>query len=755
MLRKILLLILFVGIAPLVIGMFVFYFEQTVLIRETTGRDFQQAAEQIAQRIDTVVNAQVALLKKIATSPQLRYLLNEEKKELLAAFLINEAKKYHLFELRELRIINEHSEGEEDKQLWMYVVGPGKGEYLSDIWYDKDKRQFFIDAAVRITDEMSNKRAVLKTILPANAIGMIIHEWQRGSTGYTRMVTINGQVIVSPRQVNMLPYKLNAALTGQITQFRNGWTEAKEEGERILHGFSPVKASYRVKGGVFGEYKWFVLVSQNSNEALIKIYRFIVKSILLGIALITIIVLVGGYVTYKFIQPIKLLGRGVRIIGQGNLSYRLNINTGDEIEELSREFNQMAVKLKDIYDHLEDKILERTKKIKEANTRLQKNQIELQAAQGQLLAVAEELEYANARMEEQTRELERLSQVKSDFVSMVSHELRTPLAAMKEGVSLVADGSAGSLTPLQKKLLGITASNIDRLARLINELLDLSKIESGKIEMKFQETQIEKLIKSSIEIMQPHARSENIELKVQLEDNLPAIVVDIDRILQVLSNLINNAIKFTPPQGIITVCVQDRDTEFIEVAVEDTGVGISREDVAKLFQKFQQLDNAGAVRKPGGTGLGLAISKNIIIAHGGKMDVISEPKKGSRFFFTLPKYTEVINAYKYLDKRIEFAEKNVTSIALIIMELAKPADAAAVVEQLKHIARRPNDKIEYLGGKNIMIVLDVDKNGAQFVANRIKEKINAHYNFKIGAGVYPEDATERDDLVRIAKQRKV
>lgn len=234
--------------------------------------------------------------------------------------------------------------------------------------------------------------------------------------------------------------------------------------------------------------------------------------------------------------------------------------------------------------------------------------------------------------------------MKSEFISTTSHELRTPLAAIKESVMLILDGTAGKLSPEQNRFLTIAKRNIDRLATLISNLLDLSKIETGKIELKKVPCDISGLVKKALEPMQPLTRENKLDLIYDMGPDLPQLRCDTKRISQVLVNLVANAIKFTPAGGKITVAsrlslIADRrrarPRKFIEISVKDTGIGIEKKHFKKIFARFGQLDSS-LTRRVGGTGLGLAICKELVQMHGGKIWVDSERDKGSTFRFTLP-----------------------------------------------------------------------------------------------------------------------
>jgi len=233
-----------------------------------------------------------------------------------------------------------------------------------------------------------------------------------------------------------------------------------------------------------------------------------------------------------------------------------------------------------------------------------------------------------------TRERE-IDQMKSDFVSVVSHELRTPLAAMKGATDNLLDGLAGELNSVEKECLVITKRNIDRLNRLICDLLDISRIEAGKIQLNKEPVDLASLLKEIARIFQELAKENNLELITSLASGLPKVNADPDKIAQVLTNLVGNAVKFTPGGGQISISASDGG-DFIQVDVMDTGLGIPRQDLERVFDKFYQVTLPGSQKKAAGTGLGLPISKGIIEKHGGKIWVESELGKGSKFSFRLP-----------------------------------------------------------------------------------------------------------------------
>jgi PAS domain S-box-containing protein len=252
---------------------------------------------------------------------------------------------------------------------------------------------------------------------------------------------------------------------------------------------------------------------------------------------------------------------------------------------------------------------------------------ERKQAEQRLQAVATELEKSN-------QELRQLDQLKTEFVSMVSHELRTPLSITKEGISLILDGVVGETNQKQQKILATAKDNINRLARIIDNLLDISKIESGRMELKRQECNLNELIKKIVSFFEPKAKEKGLKLKSEIPGQTIKVYADSDKIMQLFTNLIDNALKFTEA-GYIQISVSDIGNEVL-CSVADSGIGIAKENLPKVFGKFQQF---GRLPGPGekGTGLGLSIVKGIIDLHKGKIWVESQEGSGSKFIFTLPK----------------------------------------------------------------------------------------------------------------------
>ncbi|MDO8602610.1 MAG: ATP-binding protein [Candidatus Omnitrophota bacterium] len=250
---------------------------------------------------------------------------------------------------------------------------------------------------------------------------------------------------------------------------------------------------------------------------------------------------------------------------------------------------------------------------------------ERERLQKEIAAKKVELEAANTK-------LQQLDKLKSGFVANVAHEFRTPLTVIKGNIDLVSKGGLGGVTPAQKEMLDGAINIVNRLARLVNDLLDISKIESGKMELRKEPVEINKIIEENLAIFDKIIKDKKQKILKGLAGNMPKISADKDKATQLFINLLSNAIKYTPESGTITIRTVNLETE-IMVEIADTGEGLSQDSLDKVFDKFIRV----TAEKKEGTGLGLPIAKDIVILHKGRIWVKSELGKGSQFYFTLPK----------------------------------------------------------------------------------------------------------------------
>lgn len=300
----------------------------------------------------------------------------------------------------------------------------------------------------------------------------------------------------------------------------------------------------------------------------------------------------------RIVGPIETLRDGVAAIRLGHLTTRVQIDSEDEIADLGNDVNHMAAQLHEMYSGLEEKVQERTRSLVEMH-----------------------------------RQLQESDRHKSQFLATTSHELRTPLTAVIGFAEELDDGSAGPLHPLQRRYVTNILSSARHLLGLINDLLDLSKIEAGRMTLHPTDIDLQPLMHSVVNMVDGMAHLQGIALAFDTPSGL-SVRADRERLRQVLLNLVANALKFTPQGGSVTI-VAERIGSEARLAVIDTGIGIAPEDLDRIFREFEQVDSS-LTRRRDGTGLGLPLSKRLVELMGGRIGAESQPGEGSRFWFTLP-----------------------------------------------------------------------------------------------------------------------
>ncbi len=363
-------------------------------------------------------------------------------------------------------------------------------------------------------------------------------------------------------------------------------------------------------------------------------------------------------------------------------------------------------------------------------------------------------------------ERKKLEHLKDEFISTVSHELRTPLTVIREGVSQVLEGILGETTENQKKFLSIALQAIDRLSRIINDLLDISKIEADKLELKMDLvdlTAVAHEITAPSSPYQMRANDKGITLEVRVPSHRVECYVAKDKIIQVFTNLVGNALKFVE-KGKIEISIEDKDG-YAECSVTDTGMGISKENLPKAFNKFQQFDRTDG---PGekGTGLGLAISKGLVEMHKGKIWVESERGKGTKFIFILPMLQGRDILKQYISSGIRKAAPNKSSLSCIQFRilnfgslkkgLSKDGVTALIEDFQVSVRKSLRNKADFSvrGEFGVFVLLpSTNKEDSCHVGKRIKEdyeKLNSHpleINFNLVS--FPEDGQSEEELLNL------
>jgi signal transduction histidine kinase len=355
----------------------------------------------------------------------------------------------------------------------------------------------------------------------------------------------------------------------------------------------------------------------------------------------------------------------------------------------------------------------------------------------------------------------RLEKLKDDLINTVSHELRTPLSITKEAISLILEMVPGKINDQQTEILGIAKNNIERLARIINGLLDISKIEAGKIALKKEETDLSAVIMTTAQAFEAKAKERGLELRLILPEQPLIVYGDEDKLNQIFTNLVDNAVKFTA-RGFVEISALEREAE-VECRVADSGVGIAAEHLPKIFEKFTQF---GRTDGPGekGTGLGLSIVRALVELHRGQIRVDSEVGRGTIVVFTLPRLSFEERLNEFLSAMIQEASEKRAVFSVLVFQVTNLAalnqessdrTSAAMMEMallLKKSLRRSADTVMYNHDRFYLILPDTKKTDAPFVMQRMKENLGRYIDsesflagrLQLGTHLlsYPEDAVE-------------
>ena len=595
---ELLIFFLLISVIPLSAVVYVSYDYSKEAIRDSVMANLLGATENTGNAIDNWMDARKDDIRVISQSG---IIVNSEKEhfhESLNTFETEYKGVYTEFFLLDpagnIMFSTLNHTGNAGNEHYFTEAARGK-LYVSDVYLS----EMTGSPEIIITNPVK-KNGTITGILAARVsmenLYRIIENIDIGKSGEVFIVNKDGDIIFHGNRSRILHdnIKDNFAVK-EVTYEKNGINEyVNYKGENVLGSYYWLPL-----------YRWGLIVEKNIDEAYAGVLTL--GKVMAGISLFAVIgvVFLAIVISRRLTDPVKSVEEGAFGLVKGNFK-PITVSSANEIGRLTGIFNSTAQELLDIRKKLEAKIEIANKDLEEKN---------------------KELITAN-------EELKKLDEMKSDFISMVSHELKTPLSSMKISAEYLE--SETSVDPsVQKELLQIIIRNIDRLTRLINDILDLSKLEAGKMELQLEHVDIHEIANTVLENAGQLALKKNITVSLDIPEKLSPVLADREKLIIVLNNLFENALKFTQDGGSIHLSAKD-NADNIEVSMKDTGIGIEKEKIEKIFDKFYQVDS-GSRRKIGGCGLGLSISSGIIKAHGSEIRVESEPGKGSTFSFRLKK----------------------------------------------------------------------------------------------------------------------
>jgi signal transduction histidine kinase len=394
-----------------------------------------------------------------------------------------------------------------------------------------------------------------------------------------------------------------------LTTNQTTHTEGESAGHPIIEAIAPITLEDGVPAATIGIYMYL-----DARDDLVRSQQ--IKFLLVGgLGILVLLALLYLSLNYYMVKPVGRLARIARSVARGDFSKKVEIGSRDELGELGLAVNRMTESLEVQSMQLQGTVEE----LKQVNRDLQSRKQELQLT---------------------NRQLETANRLKSQFLATMSHELRTPLNSIIGFSELLEDETYGSLNPKQKKYVGNIVISSKHLLQLINDVLDLAKVESGTIEVRREPLSLPDTIALVRSMVEPLATKKDINLVIEIEPGVETVAADPARLRQILYNLLSNAIKFTPSGGVVSIEAVRHEGD-VAISVADTGIGIGEEDQQRIFFEFLQADGAYA-RKYEGTGLGLALTRKLVELYGGRIWVESAPGKGSRFTFTIPDQKETV-----------------------------------------------------------------------------------------------------------------
>ena len=502
-----------------------------------------------------------------------------------------------------------------DETWWQAAWNEGLGSvYISDPVFDESVGEMVMLIAVPIYDrDNSRVIGVLRSALSVEELYRLVTRGQFGQTGTVRVLDSSGNVLFEPGENGSNVGEGATGLRQCFSSSSQYWVGLDNNGHEIIlacAGFSGEAFAFEEDRDTLAENQitdavirlgWTTIVQQETNEAFTVINAIAQISRTVGLLAVAVTIVLALLLAWVLTRPLRGLSQAAIEIGAGRLDTPLPQAGNDEIGRLTKSFSTMTAQLKASFSDLEQRVAERTQALHIANS-----------------------------------ELRRANRLKDEFLASMSHELRTPLNSILGLSESLQIGTYGPLNERQHSTLQVIEESGRHLLALINDILDVSKIEAGQLQLETGPVSVESVAQASLQFVRQSAFMKQIKVKLSIDSPLTLIQADERRLKQILVNLLNNAVKFTAEGGAIGLeVVADSDNQMTHFTVWDTGIGIAPEDMDRLFQPFVQLD-ARLARSYTGTGLGLVLVQRMTEMHGGRVSVESEVGQGSRFTVSFP-----------------------------------------------------------------------------------------------------------------------
>ena len=652
--------LLVVGIIPGAIFTFIvtFYYMGNAM-SASIGSNFQLIADSTANNVRNLIDEEMHEVEDLAHDPGVVTLTKEaqnpfgspknqkEVQDYLAWIAEGESDEYSQILITDTDgnvLANSDStlmENVSEQDWWNKTFNHGEGrKFIGQLNYeDKNNPTLFLAAPI---EDDGRTIGIIGLEVTLESIFDNVNKIKIGENAHVDIFDSTGRILLGRNKIS--GSLMDDDQLSKLALDEPGWIIADNfQGIRSVIGIAPIEINSEISSDIFDELTWYIMIPQNLSSAYKPIYDVILRIFAIAIFVAFPVILASIYRSMRIADPIFDLRRGAKEIAQGNLNHRVSIKTNDEIEDLANDFNSMVS--------------------------------QLQTSKENTDRINEELEQAN--------------RLKSEFLANMSHELRTPLNSIIGFAEILRDHLFGDLNERQNKYVKNIHSSGQHLLQLINDILDLSKIEAGRLELSLQPFPIKKSLNNILNIVKPLADKKNINVSLEVDNSLQTISADEAKFKQIMYNLLSNAIKFTDDDGQVSIEAMTVRGD-LQITVADSGIGIHKRDFERVFGQFQQLDGSES-RKHEGTGLGLALTKRLVELHGGSIWVDSEFGKGSSFTFRIP----------------------------VAPELPSLASLAPVLENTK--PDKPTEKKELIEEKPTILVIEDDPRASEILAVYLDE----------------------------------